>query len=78
MDGGAAWNQNIASAVNRCMEVVSDESQIDLDIILDSPTDEFGKWTFRNLALNNLFRFKGIREGYNSMDDIYEALQAYP
>ena len=36
MDGGTTWNTNVASAVERCMEVVDNESQIIIDIVLCS------------------------------------------
>ena len=34
MDGGTAWNVNLKSAVDRCLEAVGDESLIDLDVIM--------------------------------------------
>lgn len=36
MDGGTVWNTNLVSAVDKCLELVDDESQIVLDIILCS------------------------------------------
>ena len=33
MDGGVAWNTNLVSAVERCREMVDDDSEIVLDII---------------------------------------------
>ena len=35
-DGGAAYNIDIVSAVQRCMEIVEDESQITIDIIMNN------------------------------------------
>lgn len=32
-DGGSVYNTNLVSAVQRCMEVVEDESQVTVDII---------------------------------------------
>lgn len=34
MDGGTVWNTNLGSAINRCLEVVDDESQIVVDIVM--------------------------------------------
>ena len=34
MDGGTAWNVNIAGAVDRCLELVEDESHVILDIMI--------------------------------------------
>jgi len=34
MDGGTVWNTNLVSAVDRCHELVDDDSQIVIDIIL--------------------------------------------
>ena len=34
MDGGTVWNINLVSAIDRCMELVDDESQIVLDIVV--------------------------------------------
>jgi len=34
MDGGTVWNTNLVSAVERCREIVDDDSQITLDVIV--------------------------------------------
>ena len=34
MDGGTVWNTNLVSAVERCREIVEDDSQITLDVIV--------------------------------------------
>ena len=36
MDGGTVFNLNIVSAVDRCHEVVEDDSEIILDIVMCS------------------------------------------
>jgi predicted patatin/cPLA2 family phospholipase len=36
MDGGTVWNTNLISAVEKCMELVDDESKITLDIAVCS------------------------------------------
>jgi hypothetical protein len=32
MDGGTVWNTNIATAINKCLELVDDKSKIVLDV----------------------------------------------
>jgi len=44
MDGGVIWGINIATAIHRCMEIVDDESQIIVDILMCSPSDNLEKW----------------------------------
>jgi predicted acylesterase/phospholipase RssA len=34
MDGGAVWNTNIISAVDKCRELVDSDSQVILDVVL--------------------------------------------
>lgn len=34
IDGGVVWNTNLVSAVEKCLEVVEDKSQIVMDIIV--------------------------------------------
>ena len=34
MDGGTVWNTNLVSAVERCREIVDDDSNITLDVIV--------------------------------------------
>jgi len=44
MDGGVIWGINIATAIHRCMEIVDDESQIIVDILMCSASDNLEKW----------------------------------
>jgi predicted acylesterase/phospholipase RssA len=34
MDGGTVWNTNLASAIQRCEEIVDDHSQITMDVLV--------------------------------------------
>lgn len=34
MDGGTVWNTNLATAIQRCEELVDDHSQIIVDVII--------------------------------------------
>lgn len=54
IDGGSVWNLNLVSAIQRCKEIVDDESKITIDVIdcltYKSPdyTDEARKNTIEN------------------------------
>jgi len=44
MDGGTVWNTNLASAIQRCEEIVGDDhSKITLDVIV-CQDNELGTW----------------------------------
>ena len=34
MDGGVGWGVNLESVIDRCLEIVEDESQIVLDVAI--------------------------------------------
>jgi len=45
MDGGTVWNTNLASAIQRCEEIVGgDYSKITLDVIV-CQDNELGSWS---------------------------------
>lgn len=56
MDGGTVYNTNLVSAVQRCKEVVDDESKIILDIIVCTAHD-LPKWEKSTNAISNYLRF---------------------
>lgn len=77
MDGGTVWNTNLASAVNRCMEVVDDESQIILDIVLCGGSHlQTAKETGN--AIENFLRYREISGYYDSMNDVVEFKKLKP
>jgi predicted acylesterase/phospholipase RssA len=79
MDGGVAYGVNLASAVQRCREVIDDDSKITIDIIMcGSNTTDPAPWTDRNNAYSNFLRFKEIKSHNEDIADIYEFIQAYP
>jgi predicted patatin/cPLA2 family phospholipase len=63
MDGGTAWNDNLITAVNKCLEIVDDESQIIVDIILCT---EVHKTSFNrtNSAVENYMRTQDMKSYY--------------
>jgi predicted patatin/cPLA2 family phospholipase len=55
IDGGTAWNLNLKDAVDRCLEVVPDESRIILDVIITEALD-LPQWNSTGHSLTNLWR----------------------
>jgi predicted acylesterase/phospholipase RssA len=60
MDGGTAWNINLKDAVDRCLEVVDDESHIVLDIAITEAVS-LKKWEKAGKPLTNYWRSHEIR-----------------
>lgn len=77
MDGGTVWNTNLVSAIQRCREIVDDDSKIILDIIV-CDDDELDAWESENNAMSNYLRFNGIKSYHDSIADIDEFSQAFP
>ena len=77
MDGGTVWNTNLVSAVERCREVVDDDSKITLDILV-CDDNQLQDWTSENNAVSNYLRFKSIKDYHNAIDDIEEFSKAFP
>ena len=77
MDGGTVWNTNLVSAVERCRELVDDDSKITVDIIVCDSHD-ITKLTEAKKALGNLMRFRGIKSYYDGSADILRFKQAFP
>jgi hypothetical protein len=80
MDGGTAWNLDVASAIDRCLEIVDHHSKIIVDII-DVERTSLGIpiWnTTTDYAVNYYFRRKEIKEHYRRMADLLEIKQEFP
>lgn len=77
MDGGTVWNTNLVSAVERCREIVDDDSQITLDVIVCDEKEET-TWQHKDNAYSNFLRYKDIKDYYSGVSDIYDFVQAYP
>ena len=69
MDGGTVYNTNLVSAVERCKEIVDDESQIILDIVVCS-SHTLATWDNRKNAMENYLRFEDAKTYNNDMADI--------
>lgn len=61
-DGGIAFNTNLASAIDRCMEEVDDHSQIILDVIICSDYSQTELEDVNSNAYSNVMRFQEIRD----------------
>jgi len=56
MDGGTVYNTNLVSAVQRCREIVDDESKIIIDIVVCS-SHSLPEWTDKKSTIGNYLRF---------------------
>ena len=72
MDGGTVWNTNLPSAVDRCLEIVDDPSQITLDIMVLDTNEIAETVDDPNNALTNFLRFKTIKDYHTAVADVYE------
>lgn len=77
MDGGVIWNTNLSTAVNRCKELVDDDSQIVVDIILcfGSQLDSVKE---TGNAIDNFLRYQEISFYYDLMNDVVEFKRLRP
>lgn len=65
MDGGVAWNLDIASAVKKCRLLVDDDSKIVLDVIdVDRSLAELPQWTESGTMVSNYLRMRKLRNFY--------------
>jgi len=80
IDGGSVWNLNLVSAIQRCKEIVDDESKITVDVIdcftYKAPdyTDEARKNTIENYL--RYLELKSYNEG--GAADVAEVMAAFP
>ena len=77
IDGSTAWNTNLASAVERCFEIVDSEEKITMDVILLN-SHELDTIDKPGNAIENYFRYFDIKNYYKIMNDVFEIQKAYP
>lgn len=80
IDGGSVWNINIASAINRCKEVVGDdESKITVDII-DCGTSKQSDYSGEEASntINNYLRYMNLKSYNEDSSDVGELMAAFP
>lgn len=79
IDGGSAWNLDVASAINRCRELVDDDSKIVIDIIDVGSNETLSKLEKKSRsAISNLMRARAMKDHYNKFDDILEIMKGHP
>ena len=76
MDGGTVWNVNIDAAINKCREIVSDDSDIIVDIAMCSYHTPNNQTVAKN-AFSNFMGGRDIRSYYIGMDAIQAEKRAY-
>jgi len=78
MDGGTVWNLNLISAIDRCKEIVDDESEITIDIVVCHEGEKINTWSDGGSTMNNWLRYDQIRSAKASNQDIYDVMHAFP
>ena len=79
IDGGSVWNLNLATAIQRCQEIVDDDSKITLDIIdcfTSSAPPYEGKDKTR--AIDNYNRYFDLKNYHTGIADTAEVMMEFP
>ena len=77
MDGGTVWDVNLTSAVQQCMEIVDDYSDIIVDVAICGYHSLNGYPT-ENSAVKNAQNARNIHDYYNNSNSVIAQAQAYP
>ena len=77
MDGGTVWNTNLGSAIQRCQEIVDDDSQITIDVIVCQDY-EISVWNDQGNAFNSFQRFTDIQSHYRDISDVFDLMNIFP
>ena len=79
VDGGAVWNINTPTAIQRCREEGFEDKNIIVDIVLcNGAVEQKVEWSDRDNAVANLEHYKNIKKKTTNMNNIAEFIQAYP
>ena len=79
MDGGVAWNLDIASAIHKCKGLVDSYDKITLDVIdVDRSFEDLNYWNSTGNALSNFLRHNQIKDYFERIDDLREIQLAFP
>lgn len=70
MDGGTIWDINIDSAVNQCLEIVDDPSQIILDVMICG-YDHLSTEKKSGNSIQNFMRKRTWSDYYNGMNSYF-------
>lgn len=77
VDGGTVWDVNISSAINGCLDIVDDESQITVDILICG-NSEIKTEPSTETTIGNLLRSHQISSYYAGMNAIAAQMRAFP
>jgi len=81
VDGGVYSNTNLEQAINKCRKHVDSDDKIIVDVLM-CQTDpvEIGEYKKENMfnAINIYNRKKAIKTYYDTMNDIYPFVRAFP
>lgn len=77
MDGGTTWNTNLGTAINKCKELVDDESKITIDVVLCG-SSQLEKLDSTKSSVGNMLRYDDISSYYTDMADVNVFYHAYP
>jgi predicted patatin/cPLA2 family phospholipase len=73
MDGGVAWNLDIASAIKKCRLLVDSDDKITLDVIdVDRSFADMELWNSTGNAISNFLRHNRIKDYFERIDDLRE------
>ena len=77
MDGGTVWNTNLASAVERCRELVTNDEDIIMDVITCS-NSKIQSINATGDTIENFLRSWDVSGYLNDLADIREYRRANP
>eukprot|EP00347_Sterkiella_histriomuscorum_P010239 403377058 len=81
IDGGVAWNLDVASAIMKCREIVDSDAKIVLDIIdVDRFTDRVHRWVRNDThsTVQNFMRYLELKRYHKRFNDMIEIEAAHP
>ena len=78
MDGMTAWNTNLSSAINRCLEKVDSKEKITVDVMICGSSQREEESETSHYALSNYFRSNAIEKYYVNSNSLQAAMKAAP
>jgi predicted acylesterase/phospholipase RssA len=71
VDASVVWNTNLGSAIEKCLEIVDDPSQIIMDIIICNSPKMSNPANTSN-SIDNYMRIRSIKSYYKDLNDVFE------
>jgi len=78
IDGGVVWGADLARGIDRCREVVSDDSKIIVDMLITHNSAKVVLEKHSGNALTNYYRMKAIKEWENGVAGLRKFIDDYP